>query len=46
LNLSNKKQRVQKNFASLPWRNRCRFSRCLYNTRSAISTAVSTSRRG
>ncbi len=46
LNLSNKKQRVQKNFASLPWRSRCRFSRCLYNTRNAISTDVSTSGRG
>src|SRR5882724_5202974 len=46
LNLSNKKQRVQKNFASLPWRSRYRFSRCLYNTRRAISTDVSTSGRG
>jgi hypothetical protein len=44
--LSNKKRQTQKNLASLPWRNRCKLSRCLYSTSSAISTAASTSGQG
>ena len=44
--LVKQKQPAQKNFDSLPWRNRDRFSRCLYKTRSAIMAAASTSGMG